>query len=57
MIQSVEGEVEAVAVVAIESIHGLWGCVGGRILPWQKMKKEVKECCTTAPHDAPDCVT
>ena len=46
MIQPADDEAEAVA--AMESIHGLWGCVGERILPGRKMEKEVKERCTTA---------
>ena len=57
MIQPAEVEAELVAVVVIESIHSVRGCVGERMLPGRKKKKEVKEHCTTAPHDASDHVT
>ena len=42
MIPLAEDEAEAVTVVvvAIESIHGLRGCISERILPGRKIKKE-----------------
>ena len=50
MIPLAEDEAEAVTVVvvAIESIHGLRGCIRGRIIPGKKMKEESE----TAFHDS-----